>query len=152
MLFLLTADTTSPEWEDIMKIDKKITALGFGRACILWLYIYTCLLIPDPDNIQKNFPNRAGTPLLIKIFSDLVWRDQEFSYITNENLVESPFTNSKTLLNWKKNWKKIFNLKFFCNSIYRSCCIRNWEKALTHGNTVQGIPSFLKSFLVCLSF
>ena len=31
----MTTETTSPEWEDIMKIDKKITALGFGMACML---------------------------------------------------------------------------------------------------------------------
>ena len=53
--FSMTTETTSPEWEDIMKIDKKITALGFGMACILWRYIFTYLLISDLDSIQKIF-------------------------------------------------------------------------------------------------
>ena len=55
----MTTETTSPEWEDIMKIDKKITALGFGMACILWRYIFTCLLISDLDSIQKIFSSSS---------------------------------------------------------------------------------------------
>ena len=102
----MTTETTSPEWEDIMKIDQKITALGFGMACILWRCIFICLLISDLDSIQKFFP-AARTPLLIlKIFSDLDGGDPKLSDITNKTSAESLPTNPKTLLNWKTNRKK----------------------------------------------